>query len=79
MFIIGMFENEKTFNHCISQFLQKFSIKYFASYIVDAHEVTLDVLSDVLADFLRKLSKLMRVAMDAEASQRESRFPVCYQ
>lgn len=40
-----------------------------------AHELTLDVLSDVLADFLKRFTKLLHVATDAEASQRESRFP----
>ena len=44
--------------------------------VVGAHDLTLDVLSDVLADFLKRFTKLLRIAADAEASQRESRFPV---
>ncbi|XP_046851381.1 STAGA complex 65 subunit gamma-like [Xenia sp. Carnegie-2017] len=41
----------------------------------NAHESTLDVLSDVLGDFYKRFTRLLRIATDAEASQRESRFP----
>ena len=44
--------------------------------VLGAHDLTLDVLSDVLADFLKRFTKLLRIGLDAEASQRESRFPV---
>lgn len=45
-------------------------------FCVDICDSALDVLSDVLADFLKRFTKLLRIAADAEASQRESRFPV---